>query len=127
MFYNSIEANYKAYLFYFTAHSTISKLFYNSEVDNIDNLNKEYNYIILDKSNKNILYIKNQHKNKNKKGSNSVLITNNELYDLIDKYKKQVEKFNTEKLRKKIFFCYLRPRRKSIIFIRKKQCTRHAK
>ena len=76
---------------------SISKLYYNSEVDNIDNLNKEYNYIILDKSNKNILYIKNQHKNKNKKGSNSVLITNNELYDLIDKYKKQVEKFNTDK------------------------------
>jgi len=75
----------------------LSKLYYSDEIEDLDSLSIENNYIILNKIDKNITYILNQHKNKNKKGSRSVSISNKKFYDLLVKYKKEVEKFDNNK------------------------------
>jgi len=75
----------------------LSKLYYNDEIEDLDSLSKENNYIIINKANKKITYILNQHKNKNKKGSRSVAISNKKFYDLLVKYKKAVESFDNNK------------------------------
>ena len=68
-----------------------AKIVYDDEII-LDELDKQYNYIILNKSTKTINYILNQHKNANRKGSYTVTIDNT-LYDLFSRYRNEIKKF----------------------------------
>ena len=70
----------------------LSKLLYDDEFEDLNLLNTSYNYIILHKTEKTIRYIINQHKNANRKGPYTVMLAEN-LYDLFDRYKKELVKF----------------------------------
>ena len=61
----------------------------------IEELDKQWNYIILYKASKTINYIINQHKNANRKGPYTVEISNN-FYDLFSKYKIPPKNTNLE-------------------------------
>jgi len=74
---------------------SLSKLYYDEEIENIDLLSKDYNYIILNKESRTIDYIRNQHKNIKKKGAFTSSL-DKDLYDIFEKYKTEVEKFNSE-------------------------------
>jgi hypothetical protein len=71
-----------------------AKIVYDDEII-LDELNKQYNYIILNKSTKTINYILNQHKNANRKGSYTVKIDNT-LYDLFSRYRNEIKKFKID-------------------------------
>jgi len=74
---------------------SLSKLYYDDEIENIDLLSKDYNYIILKQESRTIDYIRNQHKNVNKKGAFTSSL-DKDLYDIFEKYKTEVEKFNND-------------------------------
>ena len=69
---------------------SMSKIYFDDEVK-IEELDKQWNYIILYKELKTINYIINQHKNANRKGPYTVEISNN-LYDLFSKYRNDLKK-----------------------------------
>lgn len=71
---------------------SLSKFLYDDEFEDLNLLNTSYNYIILHKTEKTIRYIVNQHKNANRKGPYTVMLAEN-LYDLFDRYKKELVKF----------------------------------
>jgi hypothetical protein len=75
---------------------SLSKLYYDDEIEDIGLLSKEYNYIILKKEDRSIDYIRNQHKNVSKKGEFTISL-DKDLYDLFEKYKVDVENFTSEK------------------------------
>jgi hypothetical protein len=60
---------------------SLSKLYYDDEIEDIGLLSKEYNYIILKKEDRSIDYIRNQHKNVSKKGEFTISL-DKDLYDL---------------------------------------------
>jgi hypothetical protein len=71
-----------------------AKIVFDNEII-LDNLDKQYNYIILNKTSKTIKYILNQHKNTNRKGSYTVSI-DNKLYNLFSRYRNEVKKFKID-------------------------------
>jgi len=71
-----------------------AKFFYEDEIK-LDELSKEWNYIILNKDDKSINYILNKYKTVKKHGSYTEQLDNN-LYDLFARYKNHLDKFNTE-------------------------------
>jgi len=88
--------NYVVFKFYCDLASrcecSLSKFLYDDEFEDLNLLNTSYNYIILHKTEKTIRYIVNQHKNANRKGHYTVFLAEN-LYDLFDRYKKELDKF----------------------------------
>jgi hypothetical protein len=58
-------------------------------------LSDEFNYILLDKKKKTISYVLNNYKTSSTYGSKNIEL-NKDLYDILDKYKKEVDKFNNE-------------------------------
>jgi len=58
-------------------------------------LSKEFNYIVLDKTDKTAEYYLNKYKTEGTYGKKKIAI-NSDLYDLLDKYKKALAKFNKE-------------------------------
>jgi len=68
-----------------------SKIFFNNEIK-IDELDKNWNYIILNKSKKTIDYILNNHKNANRCGPYTVSLSKN-LYDLYSRYRNEIKRF----------------------------------
>jgi len=71
-----------------------AKFFYDDEI-NLDNLSKEWNYIILNKKDRSVKYMLNNYKTVKKHGSYTEDLENN-LYDLFSRYKKHIVKFNDE-------------------------------
>jgi hypothetical protein len=71
-----------------------AKIVFDNEII-LDNLDKQYNYIILNKTSKTINYILNQHKNANRKGSYTVSI-DNKLYNLFSRYRNEIKKFKID-------------------------------
>lgn len=68
-----------------------SKIFFDDEIK-IDELDKQWNYIILNKSTKTIDYILNNHKNANRCGPYTVSLSNN-LYELFSRYRNEIKLF----------------------------------
>jgi hypothetical protein len=58
-------------------------------------LSDEFNYIILDKKNKSILYKMNNYKTAGTYGTKNIEL-DKALYNILEKYKKEVDKFNNE-------------------------------
>lgn len=71
-----------------------AKFFYEDEIE-LDELSKEWNYIILNKDNKTINYILNKYKTVKKHGSYTEQLNNN-LYELFVRYKNHLDRFNNE-------------------------------
>ena len=88
--------NYVVFKFYCDLASrcecSLSKFLYDNEFEDLNLLNTSYNYIILHKTEKTIRYIVNQHKNANRNGPYTVFLAET-LYDLFDRYKKELDKF----------------------------------
>lgn len=70
-----------------------SKIIFKKNDKQIKDLNEEYNYIVLDKKTKEATYIMNQYKTQKNYGQKVIKI-NNELYPLLERYKKNVDTFN---------------------------------
>jgi hypothetical protein len=70
-----------------------SKIIFKKNDKQLKDLNDEYNYIVLDKKNKQALYIMNQYKTQKNYGQKKINF-NNELYPLLERYKKNVDSFN---------------------------------
>jgi len=70
-----------------------AKIIYKPNIKDYNNLNDEYNYIILDKKKKLAYYIVNVSKTSKTTGQRTVDISK-ELYPLLDTYKKAVDNFN---------------------------------
>jgi hypothetical protein len=87
--------NYIIYIIYqeIPSRSDIadSKILYSSKKP----LSDEFNYIILDKKHKTILYKMNNYKTSSTYGTKNIEL-NSALYNILDKYKKEVDKFNNE-------------------------------
>jgi len=66
-----------------------SKIFFDDEIK-IDELDKKWNYIILNKTKKTIDYILNNHKNANRCGPYTVSLSNS-LYDLYSRYRNEIK------------------------------------
>lgn len=85
--------NYIILLFYDSLASRAeladSKIIYSTSKD----IDDEYNYIILDKKNKKVSYLMNQYKTVKSYGAKKIELDNN-LYDVMNKYKKAVDNFN---------------------------------
>ena len=86
------------FMFYMDLQSrcevSMSKIYFDDEVK-IEELDKQWNYIILFKSSQTINYIINQHKNANRKGPYTVEISNN-LYNLFSKYRNDLKKLEMD-------------------------------
>jgi len=72
-----------------------AKIIYKPTAKLLKDLNDEYNYIILDKKNKSAVYQMNVYKTSKTNGQKNIDI-NNDLYTLLDAYKKAVDNFNDE-------------------------------
>ena len=72
-----------------------AKIIYKPTAKLLKDLNDEYNYIILDKKNKTAVYQMNVYKTSKTNGQKNIDI-NNDLYTLLDAYKKAVDNFNDE-------------------------------
>jgi hypothetical protein len=72
-----------------------AKIMFLDDIEDIEELDKEYNYIILDNSSRKISYIMNKHKNANRKGSYTVSLSS-DLYDLFERYTNELKKFKIE-------------------------------
>ena len=70
-----------------------AKIIYKPTAKLLKDLNDEYNYIILDKKNKTAVYQMNVYKTSKTNGQKNIDI-NNDLYTLLDAYKKAVDNFN---------------------------------
>ena len=71
-----------------------AKIFFEDEIK-VDELSKEWNYIILNKKDRSVKYTLNNYKTVKKHGSYTEDLENN-LYDLFARYKNQLIKFNDE-------------------------------
>lgn len=72
-----------------------SKIFYDTEVDNLDDLPKNINYVILKKKEKKIIYLLNVHKTVKKKGIKTINLGGN-MYKIISKYYANLKKFTND-------------------------------
>ena len=72
-----------------------SKIFFDTEIDNIDELPKNINYVILKKKEKKVIYLMNVHKTVKKKGIKTIDLGGN-MYKLLVKYKENLNKFTTD-------------------------------
>jgi hypothetical protein len=73
-----------------------SKFYYNDEID-MDNISKDktLNYLILNKKDKNVLYVMNNYKT-SKKYKSQILELGNSLYDILVDYKEKMKSFNND-------------------------------
>jgi hypothetical protein len=73
-----------------------SKFYYNDEID-MDNISKDktLNYLILNKKDKNVLYVMNNYKT-SKKYKSQILELGNSLYDILVDYKEKMKPFNKD-------------------------------
>jgi hypothetical protein len=72
-----------------------SKIFYDTEVDNLDDLPKNINYVILKKKEKKIIYLLNVHKTVKQKGIKTINLGGN-MYKIISKYYENLKKFTND-------------------------------
>ena len=73
-----------------------AKFYYNDEID-MDNISndKTLNYLILNKKDKNVLYVMNNYKT-SKKYKSQILELGNSLYDILVDYKEKMKPFNKD-------------------------------
>lgn len=69
-----------------------SKFYYDNEIDNIDELPKTVNYVILKKKEKKVLYLLNVHKTVKQKGVKAINLGGN-MYKLLSRYKDNLNIF----------------------------------
>jgi len=72
-----------------------SKIFYNTEVGNLDDLPKNINYVILKKKEKKIIYLLNVHKTVKQKGIKTINLGGN-MYKIISKYYDNLKIFTND-------------------------------
>ena len=72
-----------------------SKIFYDTEIDNIEELPKTINYVILKKKEKKVIYLLNVHKTVKKKGIKTISLGGN-MYKMLVKYKENLNKFTSD-------------------------------